>query len=110
MMTSTLTRAAWELWDNQGVVATFSGVGAGSRANRTAVGTGQTSPDTGRRLSLYDPEGRLVALYIDGREQVDPNGNDGSAFPIWWPCPVSTTERIEPAAVSAPSPTGGMKP
>lgn len=31
-----------------------------------------------RRLTLYDTGGRIVAIYVGGREQI---GRDGSAFP-----------------------------
>lgn len=47
-------------------------------AHRTIKQSRYTSPDTGRYLELVDPTGRIVATYVDGREQVD--GIDGSAF------------------------------
>jgi uncharacterized protein YcgI (DUF1989 family) len=48
-------------------------------AHRTITQSRHASPDSGRRLVLFDLSGRLVAIYIDGVEQLD--GIDGSAFP-----------------------------
>jgi hypothetical protein len=68
--------SAWTVWDTREIVARFS---SGREAHHACVGTRHVSPDSGRKLCLYDPTGRLAAFYVDGREQID--GLSGSAFP-----------------------------
>lgn len=68
--------ARFEVWDNRECVSRHS---AAVDAHRSIVNSRYTSPDSGRLLTLIDPEGRIVAIYVDGREQID--GIDGSAFP-----------------------------
>lgn len=71
------TRAFWELWDGRECVSRHSdGVGA----HRSAINSRYASPDSGRLLTLYDPQGRIVASYQDGRELV--GELDGSAFEV----------------------------
>lgn len=65
----------WTVWDNREQVSSHS---AGIDAHKSCLTTRYASPDTGRRLALYDPTGRIVAVYVDGREQVDELS--GSAF------------------------------
>lgn len=67
----------WTVWDNREQVSTHA---TGIEAHKTCVGSRHTSPDSGRKLCLYDPSGRLAAIYVDGRELVD--GLSGSAFPM----------------------------
>lgn len=70
------TARRWEVWDSRECVSRHS---AGLDAHRTIKQSRHSSPDSGRRLELFDPIGRIVAVYIDGVEQLD--GIDGSAFP-----------------------------
>lgn len=69
--------SGWAVWDTREIVARFS---AGRDAHKACVGTRYVSPDTGEKLWLYDPIGRIVAVYVDGREQLDELS--GSAFPM----------------------------
>ena len=69
------TRAMWTLWDNRECLSHHS---AGIAAHRSAIGSRYVSPDSGLLLTLYDPQGRIMALYRDGRELV--GELDGSAF------------------------------
>ena len=73
---STATVNCWTVWDNREIVARFS---IGLHAHKACVNTRHTCPDSGRKLWLYDPMGRVVAVYVDGREQLDELS--GSAFP-----------------------------
>ena len=65
-----------EVWDSRECVSRHSDL---LDAHRSILQSRHVSPDTGRRLTLFDQMGRVVAVYIDGREQLD--GIDGSAFP-----------------------------
>lgn len=73
---STTTLALWTVWDVREPVSHHS---KGIDAHKACLGTRHVSPDSGRRLFLYDPMGRVVATYLDGREELD--GLPGSAFP-----------------------------
>lgn len=66
----------WTVSDNREIVARFS---IGLDAHKACIGSRHVSPDSGRKLWLYDPVGRVVAVYVDGREQLDELS--GSAFP-----------------------------
>ncbi len=66
----------WQVWDTREIVARFS---VGREAHKACINSRYVSPDSGRKLFLYDPMGRIVATYVDGREQVDELS--GSAFP-----------------------------
>lgn len=66
----------WVVWDNREIVARHS---TGIDAHKSITNSRHVSPDSGRKLWLYDPMGRIVATYVDGREQTD--GLSGSAFP-----------------------------
>lgn len=69
------TRALWMLWDSRECVSRHS---SGIDAHRSAINSRYVSPDTGRLLTLYDPQRRIVASYRDGRELL--GELDGSAF------------------------------
>lgn len=73
---SALLWSGWTVWDTREIVARFS---IGLDAHKACVGTRHVSPDSGRKLYLYDPTGRIAAVYVDGREQLD--GLSRSAFP-----------------------------
>jgi hypothetical protein len=68
-------RSCFKVWDNREVVSTHS---TALDAHRTILTSRHASPDSGRRLWLYDTADRIVATYTDGREDTD--GLDGSAF------------------------------
>jgi hypothetical protein len=65
----------WTVWDTREQVSTHS---SGIDAHRACIGTRYVSPDSGRRLVLFDPTGRLAAIYVDGREQM--SELSGSSF------------------------------
>jgi hypothetical protein len=71
----TETRVMWTLWDRRECVSNHS---SGIDAHRSAINSRYVSPDSGRLLTLYDPQGRIVASYRDGRELI--GELDGSAF------------------------------
>lgn len=73
---STPRWSGWTVWDTREIVARFS---VGLEAHKAIMGSRHSSPDSGRKLWLYDPIGRVVAVYVDGREQLDELS--GSAFP-----------------------------
>lgn len=73
---TTWARESWTVWDAREIVSRHS---AGIDAHKSVVGSRHVSPDSGRKLWLYDPTGRIVAVYVDGREQLDELS--GSAFP-----------------------------
>ena len=73
---SALLWSGWTVWDTREIVARFS---VGREAHKAITDSGHSSPDTGEKLWLYDPIGRVVAVYVDGREQLDELS--GSAFP-----------------------------
>lgn len=66
----------WTVWDNREIVARHS---TGLDAHKAILNSRHVSPDSDRKLWLYDPIGRVVAVYVDGREQLDELS--GSAFP-----------------------------
>lgn len=73
---SVLLWSGWTVWDTREIVARFS---VGREAHKAVTDSRYSSPDTGEKLWLYDPTGRIVAVYVDGREQLDELS--GSAFP-----------------------------
>jgi len=73
---TTWARNSWTVHDNREIVARFS---VGREAHEAITNSRHVSPDSGRKLWLYDPTGRVVAVYVDGREQLD--GLSGPAFP-----------------------------
>lgn len=60
--------ASWECHDKRGRV---SGHATLSDARRTCINVRYTTPDSGRLVTIYDPVGRIVALFRDGRELTD---------------------------------------
>jgi hypothetical protein len=68
--------SCWAVWDNREIVSRHS---TGLDAHKAILGSRHVSPDSGRKLWLYDPMGRVVAAYVDGREQLDELS--GPAFP-----------------------------
>lgn len=66
----------WAVWDNREIVSRHS---TGLDAHKSIVNSRHTSPDSDRKLWLYDPINRVVAVYVDGVEQVDELS--GPAFP-----------------------------
>jgi hypothetical protein len=67
-------RSLFKVWDNREVVSRHS---TALDAHRSILASRHASPDSGRRLWLYDTANRIVATYIDGVEQI---GADGPAF------------------------------
>lgn len=68
--------SGWTVWDAREIVARFS---VGRDAHQAITDSCHSSPDSGRKLWLYDPMSRIVATYVDGVEQLDELS--GSAFP-----------------------------
>jgi hypothetical protein len=66
----------FEVWDKRECVSRHS---TAIDAHKTIKQSRHSCPDSGRRLTLVDRLGGIVAVYIDGREDVD--GLNGSAFP-----------------------------
>lgn len=70
-----MTTSLFEVWDNRECVSRHS---TALDAHKTVLQSRHSSLDSGRRLTLFDAGGRLVSVYIDGREQV--SELDGSAL------------------------------
>jgi len=87
---TTWARNSWTVHDAREIVSRHS---TGLDAHKTILGSRHVSPDSGRKLWLYDPMGRIVAVYVDGREQLDELS--GSAFPAARLCPNTGTDQCD---------------
>lgn len=66
-MMTTGTRTCWEIWDARECVS----------RNSTEIDARRGCyNDSGRTLTVFDPTGRIVAMYRDGRELVDATDGD----------------------------------
>jgi hypothetical protein len=70
-----MSRSFFKVWDHREIVSRHS---TALDAHHSILASRHASPDSGRRLWLYDTADRIVATYTDGREDI--SDRDGSAF------------------------------